>query len=58
VQVCYLLADEQTVAREFGAYAGIPDNFPKFVVSMDELDLSRDGIIHKNIRSFLLDETL
>ncbi|MEG1579045.1 MAG: ATP-binding protein, partial [Oscillospiraceae bacterium] len=25
VQVCYLLADEQTVAREFGAYAGIPD---------------------------------
>ena len=56
VQVAYLLASEETVAREFGAYAGVRDNFPKYVVSMDELDMSRDGIKHRNIRDFLLAE--
>ena len=56
VQVTYLLASEETVAREFGAYDGIRDNFPKYVVSTDELDLSRSGIKHRNIRDFLLAE--
>lgn len=56
VQVTYLLASEETVAREFGAYDGIRDNFPKYVVSMDELDLSRNGIKHRNIQDFLLAE--
>lgn len=54
VQVCYLLASEETVRREFGAYDGIRDNFPKYVVSMDELDMGRDGIKHFNIRDFLM----
>lgn len=53
VQVAYLLASEETVRREFGAYAFIPDNFPKYVVTMDEIDMSRDGIKHRNIRDFL-----
>lgn len=44
VQVTYLLASEETVTREFGAYDGTGINFPKYVVSMDELDLSRNGI--------------
>ena len=56
VQVTYLLASEETIAREFGVYDGIRDNFPKYVVSMDELDLSRSGIKHRNIRDFLLAE--
>ena len=56
VQVCYLLASEETVEREFGAYHGIRDNYPKYVVSMDELDMSRDGIKHRNIRDFLLSQ--
>ena len=56
IQVTYLLASEETIAREFGAYDGIRDNFPKYVVSMDELDLSRSGIKHRNIRDFLLAE--
>ncbi len=56
IQVCYLLAAPETVAREFGVYDTIPDNFPKYVVSLDELDLSRNGIHHKNIRDFLLME--
>lgn len=54
VQVAYLLASEETIEREFGAFYSIRDNFPKFVVSLDEFDFSRNGIIHKNIRDFLL----
>ena len=56
VQVCYLLASEETVSREFGAYDSIRDNFPKYVVSLDEFDMSRNGIKHRNIRDFLLAE--
>lgn len=56
VQVVYLLAAEETVAREFGAYDNIRDNYPKYVVSLDEFDMSRDGIKHRNIRDFLLTE--
>ena len=54
-RVSYLLTDEQTREREFGAYKLIKDNFPKYVLSMDRFDFSRDGIIHKNIIEFLLD---
>ena len=54
IQVCYLLASEETINREFGVYKSIPDNFPKYVVSMDEIDVSRDGIKHRNIRDFLM----
>lgn len=56
VQVTYLLAAPETIEREFGAFSGIDDNYPKYVVSMDELDMSRNGIIHYNIRNFLLKE--
>ena len=56
VQVCYLLASDETVNREFGAYDSIRDNFPKYVVSLDEFDMSRNGIKHRNIRDFLLAE--
>ncbi|MCI7742037.1 MAG: ATP-binding protein [Clostridiales bacterium] len=54
VQVAYLLASDETVAREFGAYDNIRDNYPKYVVSLDEFDMSRNGIKHRNIRDFLL----
>ncbi len=54
VQVAYLLASEETIQREFGAYDNIRDNFPKYVVSYDEFDMSRDGMKHRNIREFLL----
>lgn len=57
VQVAYLLATQETIDREFGAYDGIRDNFPKYVVSLDEFDMSRDGIKHRNIRDFLLAES-
>ena len=56
VQVTYLLASEDTVRREFGVYDEIKDNFPKYVVSLDEFDMSRNGIKHLNIRDFLKKE--
>ena len=54
VQVAYLLANEETVRREFDIYDSVRDNFPKYVVSLDEFDMSRNGIKHQNIRDFLL----
>lgn len=54
-QVCFLLGDNDSVInREFGAYKGIDDNYPKYVISTDTLDMSQDGIIHKNIIDWLL----
>lgn len=57
VQVCYLLASPETIEREFGVYDSVSDNFPKYVVSLDEFDMSRNGIKHCNIRNFLTKET-
>ena len=54
VQVTYLLASDETIQREFGIYDSIHDNYPKYVVSMDELDFNRNGIKHRNIKEFLL----
>ena len=56
VQVAYLLANEETIKREFSVYNSVKDSYPKYVVSMDELDFSQNGIIHKNIKDFLLME--
>ena len=44
VQVTYLLASDETIQREFGAYDNIRDNYPKYVLSLDEFDMSRNGI--------------
>ena len=56
VQVAYLLANEETIKREFSVYNSVKDSYPKYVVSMDGLDFSQNGIIHKNIKDFLLME--
>ncbi len=55
-QVAYLLADESVVAREFGAFKNIHDNYPKYVLSLDRMDFSKDGIVHKNIIDWLMEE--
>lgn len=56
VQVCYLLASVETVEREFGNLERIKDNYPKYVISGDLPDFSRNGIKHYNIIKFLLNE--
>lgn len=55
-QVTYDLSNQETEKREFEAYSGIDDNYPKYVLSMDKLDYSQNGIIHKNVIEWLLDE--
>lgn len=55
-QVCYLLASEETVQREFDAYNSVKDNYPKYVLSLDDFDFSQNGIIHKNVIKWLLKE--
>ena len=56
VQVCYLLASPETVERVFGNLERIKDNYPKYVISGDLPDFSRNGIKHYNIVKFLLNE--
>ena len=54
VQVSYLLASDETIEREFSVLENIPDNYPKYVVSMDEINRGRNGIPNVNIKDFLL----
>lgn len=56
VQVAYQLANEQTVAREFGNLLFIQDNFPKYVVTMDQTTetASFKGIERVHIKDFCL----
>ena len=54
-QVAYLLASPETIEREFSPLLNIRDNFPKYVLSMDEFNFGRQGILHRNIREWLLD---
>ena len=56
IQVAYILTDETVIEREFGAFKGIEDNYPKYVLTMDKADFSQNGIIHKNIIEWLLEE--
>lgn len=56
IQVCYVLADQRIIDREFGIYKKIEDNYPKYVISTDKIDFSHDGIIHKNIIEWLLED--
>jgi predicted AAA+ superfamily ATPase len=56
IQVTYLLAEEMTIEREFSVLEAIDDNYPKIVISMDQVSRSRNGIEHKNIIDFLLDD--
>ena len=56
-QVSYLLANDEVIEREFGAFKEINDNYPKYVLSLDKTNFSRNGIIHKNIIDWLLEKS-
>ena len=56
IQVCYIIADDSVQEREFGAFKQIQDNYPKYVLSLDKFDFSQEGIIHKNLIKWLLEE--
>lgn len=56
IQACYTLTSEETINREFNAFKDINDNYEKYVISIDEEDYSRNGIIHLNIFDFLMND--
>lgn len=55
VQVTYLLGNDSTIQREFGNLLAVADNYPKYVVSMDELKVPNTykGIEQLHFREFL-----
>ena len=57
-QVTYLLSDNKVCEREFGAYKVVEDNYPKYVLSLDKSDFSTNGIIHKNIIEWLMEDNI
>ena len=56
IQVAEYLSSDEVIEREFGAYKYVTDNFPKYVLTMDKINYSRNGIIHKNIIDWLLEQ--
>ena len=58
IQVAYIMADEATVEREFGAYDAVDDAYPKYVISMDPITRDVDGIKHLRLVDFLTDPAL
>ena len=56
IQVTYQLENDETKDREFSGLEKINDNFDKYVLSMDKLDFSGNGLKHRNIIDFLISE--
>ena len=55
IQVTYEMGNnDKTIEREFKVFDSINDNYPKYVISLDKVNLSRNGIIHINMLDFLL----
>lgn len=55
IQVCYLLSNQEVIDREFGNLLQIKDNYPKYVVSMDEFAPKNiQGVEHLHLREFLM----
>ncbi len=56
VQTTYMMPEQSTAEREFGALEKIRDNLPKYVVSMDDMLICNEkGIIHQHIWNFIYD---
>ncbi len=57
-QVAWQLSSESTINREFSALEKINDNYPKFLLTTDSFTQDRNGIIHKNVFSWLLENSV
>ena len=54
-QVACQMTNENTVEREFGALEKIKDNYPKFLLTTDELTQNRSGVRHLNVFNWLIE---
>jgi len=54
IQVALRITEKQTMEREFGNLMAIKDNYPKYVITLDDYSgTSYEGIIHIPLRKFL-----
>ena len=54
-QVSYLLSSEETMEREYRPLELLNDNYPKYILTLDDLPESNtNGIIRMNLRKWLL----
>jgi predicted AAA+ superfamily ATPase len=55
IQVCYLLASEEIIEREFAPLLEVRDNYPKMIVTMDRFwQIEKDGVRGIHLKDFLL----
>ena len=57
-QVAWQLSSESTINREFSALEKINDNYPKFLLTTDSFTQNRNGIRHKNVFVWLLENSV
>ncbi len=53
IQVAYIMENKETMEREFKAFSPIKDAATKYVMSLDTIDMSNNGVVHLNIIDFL-----
>ena len=54
IQVTYLLASEKTISREFGTFDNVKNNFPKYVISLDDIKINHSsGVLHEHVWDFI-----
>ena len=58
IQVCYLLSDENVIQREYWNLRKIKDSFPKYVVSIDDMQLPPDDYWIKHVQARNLEKIL
>lgn len=56
LQVALSVMDDKTAEREFAPFYVIQDNYPKYLLSTDKMNMSRDGFEHVNLYEFLMED--
>jgi predicted AAA+ superfamily ATPase len=57
IQVSYKMTEKATMEREYKPLLAIKDNYPKYIITMDEYGHDTyEGIEHRHIADFLLME--
>lgn len=53
IQVSQSIIDTNTRKKELKTLKKVKDNYPKYIITMDQYNFSNEGIIHLNIIDFL-----
>ena len=56
IQVALSALEETVLQRELAPFYEVKDNYPKLLITMDTLNLSKDGFVHLNLLDFLLNK--